>query len=99
MRAGIFTSKIFTDTYTVDYQCTTSYAFSIYSKNGTFFMDYSGNNTILPLPSCEDVELFNLFQQKWNYLSREMLTAEIEMQSHAIMANNTMLSTPAIVTV
>lgn len=61
-------------------------------------MDNSGNNTILPLPSCEDVELFNLFQQnKWNYLSRAMLTAEIEMQS-PIMANDAMLLTPAIVT-
>ncbi|WP_440697364.1 hypothetical protein [Chitinophaga sp. 22536] len=63
MHTAIFASKIFTDTYTVEYQGTTSCVFSIYSKNGTFFMDYSGNNTILPLPSCEDVELFNLFQQ------------------------------------
>lgn len=98
MNAAVFTSKIFTDTYTVDYQCTTSRVFSIYSKNGTFFMDYSGNNTILPLPSCEDVELFNLFQQMELFIPGDANCGD-RNAIPAIKANDTMLYTPAMVTV
>ncbi|QJB33897.1 hypothetical protein HF324_22310 [Chitinophaga oryzae] len=97
MKAVIVTLKIFTDTYTIEYQYPTSGVFSIYSKNGTFFMDYSGNNTILPLPSCEDVELFNLFQQMELFIPGDANCGN-RNAIPARMANDTMLLTPAIVT-
>ncbi|WP_211999964.1 hypothetical protein [Chitinophaga sp. HK235] len=53
----------FADIYAIEYQDNICCQVDIYSKNGTFFMGNSGNNTILPLPSCEEVELFNLFQK------------------------------------
>ncbi|SKA23197.1 hypothetical protein SAMN04488128_1021788 [Chitinophaga eiseniae] len=80
MKVALSILKIFTNTYTIEYQYPTSDVFSIYSKNGTFFMDYYGNNTILPLPSCEDVELFNLFQQMELFIPGEA-NCEMEMQS------------------